>query len=174
MSDDADLTDVPYHRAHYRYTYDTIPDLVFATDPSRFLQQIFSEDGQYILGQLWGVMNVKILAERSAFEVRQRITPAGDRQAIVSLPAVGSPIEAHFMGLHVPCSMADLIDGTSTPQPETPLPLVRLLYLQEADFGLTRIVESEGRGGYLDLGEGPDPSWDGMWQIMDSVSRGHL
>ena len=70
--------------------------------------------------------------------------------------------------------MADLIDRTSPPQPETPWPLVRLLYLQEADFGLTRIVESEGRGGYLDLGEGPDPSWDGMWQIMDSVSRGHL
>lgn len=165
--------DDPYHRAHYRYAYDTFPDLVFGVDGLRFVRQILSENGQYVLSQLWGVMNVKILAERSAFEVRQRTTESGDVQVVFNLPTVGSPLEAHFIGVHVPGDLlaASRDDHASAGSHEGS---VRVLYLQEGSHGLTRVVESEGRGGYLDQGDGPDPSWSGMWQVMDGLVTGRF
>ena len=46
---------------------------------------------------------------------------------------------------------------------------VRLIFLEESDFGLTMIGESSGPGMHTNLGYGPEPSREAMWDVMNSV-----
>jgi hypothetical protein len=46
---------------------------------------------------------------------------------------------------------------------------VRLIFLEESGFGLTMIGESSGPGMHTNLGYGPEPSREAMWDVMNSV-----
>ena len=46
---------------------------------------------------------------------------------------------------------------------------VRLIFLEESGFGLTMVGELGGPGVHTNLGYGPEPSREAMWDVMNSV-----
>lgn len=173
MLDDPDfLSGDPYHEAHHQFAFTTIPDIVFGADGAVFVKRVLSDKGQYVLGQLWGVMNERILARAGDFEVRQRTTPSRCVQTVFQMPEVAAPMEAYFVGIHLDARAAAAIIGEELPRFDLNAGDLRLVHLVEAQFGLTEISEAEGRGVHRRLGDGPDPTWDGMWQVMDGLDAG--
>jgi hypothetical protein len=175
MLDDPDFTDGdPYHDAHYQFAFGTIPDVVFGPDGAVFVKRLLSPQGQYIVSQLWGVMNERILAQPGDFEVRQRTMPDGGVQTVFRMPEVATSPEAHFVGFHIPPKVAAAIVAEDLPRLDLGAGDLRIVFLQEAEFGLTEVGEAEGRGVHRVLGDGPEPTWDGMWQVMRSLESGEL
>lgn len=157
--------DDPRHMAHYRFAFGVVPEHLFGPKASEFLKFFLEGDGKAVLGWLWFSRNSEIDIEDDAFEVEQRITVTGDSQFVVNMPeASPEKLEAHFFGIHVPQSVAtSIMSGSSD------LRGVRLIFLEESFLGFTMIGECTGPGSHENLGSGPEPTGEGMWQVMHEI-----
>jgi hypothetical protein len=153
------------HMAHYRFAFGVVPENVFGDRGAEFLEFFVAEQGKMVLTALWRLLNPDLMIEPDTFTVKGRTTVEGHQQFVVNMPPVTPEmLEAHFFGIHLPREVVSTLTSS-----EVDLSGVRLLFLEESLFGSTVIGESRGPGSHLNLGSGPDATWDGMWQVMDLV-----
>lgn len=160
----ANLSD-PYHMAHYRFAFVVVPMWLFGSNSPDLVRMLLGGTGRAMLGALWFSTNAEFDLEQEAFVFEEKHAEGGDIHFVVNMPATtGSPNEAHFLGIGIPRAVIESLEsggGDTTG--------VRLIYLESSIFGLTIVGESQGPGNHLNLGGGPDPTRDGMWQVMTEV-----
>ena len=165
MNDEDLGLDDERHMAHYRFAFVLLPVAIFGTSGAVIIQHFLDGNGRVALGALWFRTNPDVDIEHEAFFVDDRQLSDGSIQFVANMPTVtAGKLEAHFVGLHVPAQVIrslevgeNLTDG------------VRLIFLEESGFGLTMVGELGGPGVHTNLGYGPEPSREAMWDVMNNI-----
>ncbi len=166
------------HMIHYKFGFGVIPLMVFSPGGMEFVFELQDPNSNILLANMWAKLckDQTHLADRHEFEVQWRFAPDDDVLVVIKLPEVRAAFECSFVGIRLDhktvsegAAEAEAMGEMAAFVSRAPEGSARVMHLESTDFGGTMIGETANGGAHLNRGFGPEPSFDAMFSILESL-----